>query len=312
MTFFRFVLFFIFFTLLIRNASSKGAGSFEIDEEAAVRALEHSLVQSGSLLLGKGKFDFQVGFGFSRTTNNALLFSATDSNRIVGQTKNTFTSINMPLGLRAGLPYNAQIDVSIPLRYASQQFIQTTGRNPPVDNSQHGSGIGDINVTLSKTLSREKGNKPDMIGFFSWNAGNGKKSDNGVPLSEGFDKFRLGLTLTKSQDPLVFSGSFSAQHSAEKDNVKPGDQYQFSLATFLAASPSTSLKFSFDQTFFAKTKFNNRDIVGSDRTIALLNIGISSVVRRNTFLSLSAGAGLTNDSPDYTVNLSLSTRFDLP
>jgi hypothetical protein len=303
-------MFFIFFTLLVRNASAKGAGSFEIDEEAAVRALEHSLVQSGSLLLKKGKFDFQVGLGFSHTTHDVLLFSS--SNSLVGQTKNTFTTINMPLRLRAGLPYNAQIDFAIPLRYASQQFIQTNGRNPPVDKSQHGSGFGDINITLSKTLSREKGNKPDIIGFLSWDAGNGKKSDNSVPLSEGFDEFRLGLTLTKSQDPLVFSGSFSVQGSVEKDHVKPGRQYQLSLATFLAASPSTSLKFSFDQIFLAKTKINNKDVIGSDRTIALLNIGISSVVRRNTFLSLSAGAGLTNNSPDYTVNLSLSTRFDLP
>ena len=310
MTSFRFLMFFVFFTLLIGNASAKGAGSFEIDEEAAVRALEHSLVQSGSLLLEKGKFDFQVGLEFSHTTNDALLFSSINSNNIVGQTKNTFTTINMPLRLSAGLPYNAQIDFVIPLRYASQQFIQTRGRNPPVDNSRHGSGFGDINITLSKTLSQEEeGNKPDIIGFLSWDAGNGKKSDNGVPLSDGFDEFRLGLTLTKSQDPLVFSGSFSVQHSVEKDHVKPGHQYQLSLATFLAASPSTSLKFSFDQIFLAKTKINNRDVVGSERTIALLNIGISSVVQRNTFLSLSVGAGLTNNSPDYTVNLSLSRRF---
>ncbi len=306
----RFLIFYIFFALFIHNAGAKGAGSFEIDEEAAVRALEHSLVQSGSLLLGKGKFDFQVGLGFSHTTNNALLFSSIDSNRIVGQTKNTFTSIDMPLRVRAGLPYNTQIDVAIPLRYVSQQFIQTNGRNLPVDNSQHGSGIGDVSITLSKTLSREEGNKPDMIGFLSWDTSSGKRSDNGVSISEGFNEFNLGLTLTKSQDPLVFSGSFSAQRSIEKDHIKPGDQYRLSLATFLAASPSTSLKFSFDQIFLAKTKINNKEVIGSKRTIALLNIGISSVVRRNTFLSLSAGAGLTNDSPDYTVNLSLSTRFD--
>ena len=309
MILFRFLMFYIFFVLFIHNASAKGAGSFEIDEEAAVRALEHSLVQSGSLLLEKGKFDFQLGLGFSHTENDALLFGSVDSNRIIGQVKNTFTSINMPLRLRAGLPYKAQIDFEIPLLYASQQFIQTNGRNLPVDNNQHGSGIGDVNITLSKTLSREKGNRPDMIGFFSWDTSSGKKSDNGVSISEGFNEFSLGLTLTKSQDPLVFSGTFSAQRSIEKDNIKPGDQYQFSLATFLAASPSTSLKFSFEQIFLAKTKVNNKEIVDSERTIALLNIRISSVVRRNTFLSLSAGAGLTNDSPDYTVNLSLSKRF---
>ena len=314
--YFSIATFIYFFSLLLSlysplavAAESKGAGSFEIDEEASVRALEHSLIQAGSLLLGTGKLDFQIGFGFNRTENDILLFSSTN-NSIVGQTKNTLNRITMPISIRAGLPYDAQIGLSIPLLYVDQQSIQTVGNNIPLDISSDGSGIGDINLTLSKTLGREKNWKPDVIGFISWDADNGKRSDNGVLLSSGFNEFKGGFTLTKSQDPLVFSTTFSAQIAAKKDNVKLGNQYALSLNTFLAASPSTSLKFSIDQIFSEKIEINNKEVIDSDRTIALLNIGISSVISPNTFLSLSTGAGLTDDSPNYTFNVSLSTRVN--
>ena len=299
---------------LTTAADSKGFGNFAVDEEASVRALEHSLVQSGGLLLAVGKLDIETGIDFSRTKNNSLLFIPTNNANtgITGDIRDTTNAITIPINARVGLPYDAQIDFSIPVLYIDQLSIENVGNNAPLETSGHGLGFGDIEITLSKTLRREKGYKPDVIGFLSWNAANGKNEDNGVFLSDGFNEYRGGLTFTKSQDPLVFSASISAQVSDEKNNIKPGNQYSLSLATFLAASPSTSLRFAVDQVFIAKTEIDSQDIIGSKQTIALLNIGISSVVSPNTFLSFSTGAGLTDDSPDYAINLSLSTRFDLP
>lgn len=295
-------------------ADSKGFGNFAVDEEASVRALEHSLVQAGGLLLAVGKLDIETGVGFSHIENNRLLFIPTNNANTgtTGEIRNTTKQVTMPINARIGLPYDSQIDFSIPVLYIDQLSIENVGNNAPLETSGHGLGFGDIEVTLSKTLRREKGYKPDVIGFLSWNAANGKNEDNGIFLSDGFNEYRGGLTFTKSQDPLVFSASISAQVSDEKNNIKPSNQYALSLATFLAASPSTSLRFAVDQIFIAKTKVNNQDIIDSKQTIALLNIGISSVVSPNTFLSLSTGVGLTDDSPDYAINLSLSTRFDLP
>lgn len=298
-----------FSTVAIANESA--AGSFEVDEETSVRALEHSLVQSGGLLLPVGKVDVEVGISFSRSENDVLLFDPTNGD-VSGNATDTANNLSVPLSVRAGLPHETQLDVSIPIIYADEEAIEIIGDNTPVNVSRHGVGFGDVNVTLSKTLHQEKGWKPDVIGFVSWDADNGKKSDNGVFLNDGFNEFTGGVTLTKSQDPLVFSTSLSAQVTNEKDNIKPGNQYGLSLGTFLAASPSTSLRFSIDQVFTKETEVNDRPIVGSDRTIALLNMGVSSVVSPNKFLSLSAGAGLTDDSPDYAFNMSLSTRMGLP
>lgn len=303
------ILIYFFFALINFNlAYAKTSTSFDIDEEASVRALEHSLVQSGSLLLDVGKFELGMGLNFSRHEKNITI----SPDKVTNNIKNNFKRVATPLYVRAGLPYKMQVDLTIILQNINKKFVYLSTDNSPMEIKQNASGIGDVDIRLSKTLLREKGKLPDVIAYFSWNADNAKKSNDNIMLGNGFNDLKSGITLTKSQDPLVFSVSASAQKSIEKNNIKPGNQYALSVATFLAASPSTSLKFSMDQLFIDETKVNNKKLIGSDQTIALLNLGISSSINPKTFLSFSVSAGLTESSPDYAVNLSLSTRLNLP
>jgi hypothetical protein len=61
--------------------------------------------------------------------------------------------------------------------------------------------------------------------------------------------------------------------------------------------------------FQDEIKVDGRKIDGSDENSSLLLFGASTVVGPRTLLSLSAGVGLTDAAPDYTVNLSLPMRF---
>jgi hypothetical protein len=294
---------------LAANAvNAKASGSFDVNEEATVRALEHSLIESGSLLLESGKFELGISLNFSRKENNIpILIETNEGNK--KRIKNSSMRTNTLLSFRTGLSGGMQLNFSIPLQHIEQRSLYVTSENIPIDERLKGFGIGDVEIRLSKTLIKNKENIPDMIGFFSWNANNGKRSHNSVLLSSGFNEFKVGLTATKTQDPLVFSISASAQKTEEKNNIRLGNQYALSLATFLAASPSTSLRFSIDQIFIQETMNNNKKIIGSNRAVALLNLGVFSSISAKTSLSLSAGAGLTNDSPDYTISFSLSRRF---
>ena len=49
-------------------------GQFKVDEEAAERALERTLVQTGALLLPYGQLDVQSGFSYARREDNAGIF----------------------------------------------------------------------------------------------------------------------------------------------------------------------------------------------------------------------------------------------
>jgi hypothetical protein len=45
--------------------------------------------------------------------------------------------------------------------------------------------------------------------------------------------------------------------------------------------------------------------------IGTLSFGASSIIGRGKFLGLSAGIGLTDEAPEYSVGISLAARFGL-
>ena len=51
------------------------------------------------------------------------------------------------------------------------------------------------------------------------------------------------------------------------------------------------------------------DVPGSSLTTATFTFGVSYVMRKNLSMDFSVGVGLTEDSPDFQVNLSIPIRF---
>lgn len=80
----------------------------------------------------------------------------------------------------------------------------------------------------------------------------------------------------------------------------------------MAASPETSLNLSFQQVFSEGYSIRGRSIPGTDQNSSLLLIGASSLIAKNTLVSITGGIGLTKDSPDYVITLSIPVRFDTP
>lgn len=63
------------------------------------------------------------------------------------------------------------------------------------------------------------------------------------------------------------------------------------------------------QSFAQELEINGRRVDGSDQVNSILALGASSILGRRTLLSVSAGIGLTEESPDYSVFVSLPMRF---
>jgi hypothetical protein len=57
---------------------------------------------------------------------------------------------------------------------------------------------------------------------------------------------------------------------------------------------------------------DGRKIEGTDQVSTSLFIGASSIVAPRVLLDVTAGIGLTEDAPDYSITVSLPIRFDLP
>ena len=294
------------------GGAAAAPGQFEVDEEAAERALERALVLTGALLLPVGQGDIQASLAYIRSEQDAPgLFLVPEGPLIASQQvrRDTFSSA---LFLRFGLPFESQLELGIPHRYVDQQVVTQVGFGARAETEAHGSGFGDVSLGLAKGLLHERRWWPDLVGRVTWDTDTGKRSDGNVALGGGFNELQGSLTLTKRQDPLVFLGSASYATTFEKDDVKPGDALGFSVGALLAASPETSLRVLLNQTFVDDLQVDDRTISGSDQVIGTLSLGASSIIGRGKFLDITAGVGLTDAAPDYSIGASLSIRFDVP
>ncbi len=213
---------------------------------------------------------------------------------------------------RLGLPFDAELEAALPYNIAQQENVTNAGPGGRRSQSDTGSGIGDFSIGIAKTIVREQGWRPDLIGRVTYNTGSGDMKNNNVPLSGGFSSVTGQLVALKRQDPLAFTASASYQKTFENNNIEPGDELSFNLGAFLATSPDTSLQLSLQQSFADDVKVNGRVVKDSDQVASTLNLGISSILGQNVLLLVSGGVGLTKDAPDYSVTVALPIRFPVP
>jgi hypothetical protein len=216
------------------------------------------------------------------------------------------------LGFRVGLPWDSQLELSVPYNFVQQDEILDAGPVGRLTRDGWGNGIGDLRVGLAKTVLREGVVRPDLIARVTYNTGIGERDDNDIALDGGFSAVSGQLVALKRQDPLAFVASGFYQKTFDDNDLNPGDQYGFSLGTFLAASPETSLRFQLQTTYIDDVERDGRTISNSDRNEAVLVVGASSILGRGVLLDIAGGIGLTDEAPDYFISISLPIRFDLP
>ena len=290
-------------------AEQREPGALEVDERAADRALERTLTIQGALLLPSGVKEIQPYTTYARRDNDFPVLLSFENGIGVGSQRVERNEFRAGLRGAIGLPYESQLEIDIPYDYVKESRTRYFSGAPIDDFNDNGSSLGDIRVGIAKTLMRQDGWKPDLLTRLTWDTDTGDEADGGVQLGNGFDEVRLAFTGLKRQDPLAFTASVSYGHSLEKNDQQPGDEYGVSIGVSMASSPSTSLSMALVQSFQRDFTVDNNRIDGTSTDSALLVFGASSVLGRHTLLAVSAGVGLTDDSPDYTLSISLPIRF---
>ena len=283
-------------------AREQASGRLEVDDEAAERALERTLVQEGVLLLPTGIVEVDPSVTY--TYNDFDFPTATGETKIE---RNTFSA---NLDLRAGLPFDSQVELSLPYRWVDEETETSSGGFPTGETSENGSALGDITVGLAKTLVREDDWWPDVVARAFWDTGSGDKTEGDVALGGGFQSVGGSLSFVKRRDPLAFFGSTGYQAVFENDGVDPGNRITASLGTALAVSPESSLLASIENQFVSETEIDGTEIDGSDLTAVTLNLGVSTILGRDTLLNVTTGIGVTDDAPDYSIGISLPIKTD--
>jgi hypothetical protein len=289
----------------------RGFAKLDVDEDAAQRALERTLIQAGALLLPTWRMQFVPSVAYSYLQSDFPSLVSNGDELLLGSADRERTVVDANLDFRVGLPFNSQLELGLPYRWVDEKIstrFQGTSFGQSV--SRNGHDIGSLEVGVAKTLLRERGWRPDIVGRITWDTGSGGDFDNKPGLSSTFESVGASLTLLKRTDPLVFVGSIGYRTFSEEGGIEPGDQFGISFGTALAVSPTSSLFATIDNQFLAKTRRDNVRIDGSDIKSFSLSLGASTLLTRGILFSLTSGIGITEDAPDYSLVLSASMYSD--
>ena len=282
------------------------------DEEQGNRALERALVREGGLVLPRSVFEIEPAFTYRHRVSDALQIVTVNGQAFVAQQSLKRDMLESSVAFRLGLPWDSQVGLRIP--YAVNRQEITTGGSVFDEQTRHRSGWGDLELSLTTQLLRERNALPALLGSIVWKTITGHFSlgDASSPGS-GFHFIEAGLTAVKRQDPLVFYGTLSHGVSFKRDisgsEIAPGNRTGLKLGTILAASPETSLRFALEMSRAGTTEVNSERQQGTGTSIAMFEFGVASVISARSLLDFRVAIGLTPTSPNLRLGVAVPIRF---
>ena len=298
-----------------QTGAAPGSVNPATNEEFVEHALERTLVLQGAALVPFGQFEVQPEVDYTLQNSNSLQVVTLSGVPTVVQSLRRDT-VQPSLTLRAGLPFESQIEVLVPYVYDREEVVPLATNTR---ESRQTTGIGDVSVALSKQLLHERGAVPNLVLALRYKSKTGNInfsptfSSLNVGTGTGFESVQGQLIATKRLDPLVFFGNVTYMHNFSTTsgglNIDPGDATDLKIGTVLAVSPDAALTADFELSYFNATRINGIEAAGSDQVIGFLDFGGSVVLSRSTVVNVTAGVGVTQASPGFRFAVSFPIRF---
>ncbi|WP_239467054.1 acetate kinase [Rhodoferax koreensis] len=249
---------------------------------------------------------------------------------------------------RWGVSNRLEAEIKVPYVYRSDDTVSreifTGSAFDNVFNTK-GQAIGDIEFAARYQLNQPQPDNPYYIGSLRYKTRTGKSpfdvvtdcqtrcvgntTGTGLPLDlptgSGFNSLQAGLTWLFPSDPAVFFGGVSYTRNFQRSNVsrlvlngereslgsvKPGDALGLNFGMGLALNDKSTFSVGLDLNSVGKTRLNGAPLAGSVRTqLASLLLGYSYRISPTKTLNVSAAAGLTPDTPNFTLTVRLPITF---
>jgi len=312
------------------TALPNDAGYNEEDRKARA-ALDQALIQRGGLLLPSGTVEVDTSVSYYNASNDAISIEGFSilPVLVVGDIVSDRVRREVALSAittRMGLPWKLQLDVRTPYGYEIVRTVTADNR----ETTQRSNGLGDVQLSLSRQLTKEHGKIPDLLASVTFKTKTGKDpfilGNNEIALGTGFYGAQGHITAVKASDPMVFFGglSFAYNFPAGKlipdpnnagktilAHFEPGDTAGFQLGSIMAVNPETSISVGWDQSFTRGTTVNGVKIPGSYLVGGTLRLGTSYVYAPGKNVDLNFGIGLTKDVPNLQFTIGFPLRFTL-
>ncbi len=252
------------------------------------RALERALVRRGTAVLSPSPVEVTPTLFWSHSGRDAL-----------NSTRDSYGAV---LDARIGLPGGWMVGAGIPFFHRD---ITGVGDN---------TGFGDASATVWKSFRAQDGTWPSLVGSVRYGAPTGEDvGEDAVPLGSGFHRVTGRLSSVKTIDPIAFFGDISYTHylgeTISGADVDRSGAIGFGFGASLAVTPEVSLSAGFDFAFSDEVEVDGSKISGSGTTAGQVEFGAGIVLTRDVFLTFSGAIGITDDSPDLILGVSLPIRF---
>lgn len=300
------------------------------DQEAPVLQ-SAALRQAQAVLIGAGRLEVEPGLAFSYTDRNRLDVRGLDvvHNVFIGNitVRNVLRSSFSPfMSFRYGLTDRVQLSMNVPYVYSNDRVVippgvQQSGGNlaEDVETTSSANDIGDITLGASYHALLERPWVPDVILSSTLKTDSGASpfevTGNTSASGTGFWGLTVGATAVKVSDPAVlFANADYFFHFAENnvsvyDSVDPPDSYGMGLGFSYSLNPFLRFTSRVSGRRIEKTKLNGQEIDGSDQVTGSFSMGVSYGLGYGRAFDLTAGIGLTDDSPDFVLSLSMPFNF---
>lgn len=200
------------------------------------------------------------------------------------------------------------------------------------DDEKDVTDLGDLSLGIRYQPLKTGSKFPTLVTFGTFAFDTGRSPYEINPRTElatgnGYKSASLGLSLSKTIDPIVAFGTVSYAFAFSVDGlnqrrlgdetltgVEPGDTVGLNIGFGYAMSYKVSLNFSylysyrFEDSYFWET--TGKTTSGS-RTFSILSIGTGWQLSRTLSVIMRIGVGLTSDDPDFTFSLRMPFQFEL-
>lgn len=294
------------------------------------------VIDRPGVLTPAGQFGLEASLNYSQNSSNKVsivgytvlpalvvgLIEVSDSDR---------TTITAGLTGRYGLTNATELEIRIPFVYRNDQIsarpISSGASDETINKDLDGGGIGDVELAIRHQFNFETA--PYWIGSLRIKSDTGKSPYeidvdpltnvlNDAPTGSGFWSVEPGISMIYPTDPAVLFASVSYIYNFENDfdisgenaNIDLGDTISLGAGLGFAINRDLSLSFGLSHQTILKSKVNGRtDDEAKLLQLDSLTLGINYALSPTTTLNVSAQAGLTEDTPDFQLNVRIPFTF---
>ena len=298
------------------------------------RPMDQLLIDAGGILLPRGTLQIEPSFEYTHSSGNNVAisgFTVFDA-IVIGQIRVDDLRrdiMTASLAARYGLADRLQIEARVPGIMRRDTEIFGIGTADIRERTTNALNLGDLETTLSWQPLANNGLIPATVlrGTARFPTGThpfeiptedidrgGQTRLVSPPTGTGFYSATAGGSFVWRNDPLVYFGGADYTLALPRTfddfgRVNPGNTFGWNAGFNFAVSDRVSISTSFINRHTKKTFTNGMDQIGTATNDARLIFGTAIATPSGRTLLASAGIGLTEQSPDFSITFSLPFTY---